>query len=300
MSKRNAAIFFSFLLLPVFIHARVEGHFDRTLQVSGAVSLDVLTGSGDIVVKTGGSNQVVVHGRVTNDNWFGGDAVVRQVESNPPIEQSGNSIRLGYNMPYETKRRISISYEIVVPADTTLQAHTGSGNVDVAGLRSSVQAQTGSGDIRMRELGRGLRAQTGSGNITAQDVAAPFYAQTGSGDIEAALTGSGDVDAHTGSGNIKLRGIKGGARARTGSGEIQADGGIAGPWDLHSGSGNIRMAVGSAAGFNLDVHTSSGSIHSDLPITMQGSMNRNTLRGTVKGGGPTVEVSTSSGDVEIR
>ena len=37
MSKRNAAIFFSFLLVPVLMQARVEGHFDRTLQVSGAV-----------------------------------------------------------------------------------------------------------------------------------------------------------------------------------------------------------------------------------------------------------------------
>lgn len=300
MSKRCAAILFSFLLLPILLHARTEGHFDRTLQVSGAVSLDVVTGSGDIVVKTGGSSQVVVHGHVTSSNWFGSDSAVRQAESNPPIQQNGNSIRLGYNLPDDVKRRVAISYEITVPADTNLQAHTGSGNVDVTGLRSDVQAQTGSGDVRVRDIGRGVRAQTGSGNITAQDASAPFYAQTGSGDIEATLTGSGDVDAHTGSGNLKLHGIRGGARAQTGSGDIEADGRVGGPWRLHTGSGNVRMAVGSGAGFNLDVHTSSGSIHSDLPITMQGSMNRNTLRGTVKGGGPVVEVSTSSGDVDIR
>lgn len=300
MKKRCAAVSLAFLFLPVLLHARTEGHFDRTLQVSGSVSLDVTTGSGDIVVKTGSSNQVIIHGTVHNGYWFGSDDALQQVESNPPIQQNGNAIRLGYNLPDDVKRRVSISYDITVPADTSLQAHTGSGNVVVAGLRSDVQAETGSGDVRVRDTGRGLHAQTGSGNITAQDVSAPFYAQTGSGDIEATLTGSGDVDAHTGSGNLKLRGIKGGARAQTGSGDIEADGSVGGLWRLHSGSGNVRMAVGSGAGFNLDVHTGSGSIHSDLPITMQGSMNRNTVRGTVKGGGPVVEVSTSSGDVEIR
>jgi len=299
MNKRCAAVVLSALLVPVLLHARSEGHFDRTLQVSGAVSLDVTTGSGDITVKTGSSNQVVVHGTVRSSNWFGSDNAVRQAESSPPIEQSGNSIRIGYNLPEDVRRHVSISYEITTPAETSLQAHSGSGNVEAAGVRSNVQLQTGSGDIRVHDTGR-LRAQTGSGNIRVDDAAAPFYAQTGSGDIEATLTGSGDVDAQTGSGNIRVRGIKGGVRARTGSGEIDADGRVAGPWQLHSGSGNIRLVVGSATGFNLNAHTSSGSIHSALPITVQGSLGEHKLQGAVGGGGPEVELSTGSGDVDIR
>lgn len=301
MNKRCSVVLIALLLLPVLAHARAEGHFDRTLNVSGAVNLDVSTGSGDITVKTGNSNQVVIHGTVQSGSWvFGDDSAVQKVQSNPPIEQSGNNIRLGYNLPDDVKRHVSISYEITVPADTSLQAHSGSGNVGVDGVRSSVDAQTGSGDISARDIGSKLRAQTGSGNIRAETVAAPFWAQTGSGDIEAELTGSGDVDVHTGSGTIRVRGIKGGVRARTGSGNIETDGAVAGPWQLHSGSGNIVMAVGSGNGFNLDVHTSSGSIHSDLPITVQGSLGRHELKGSVKGGGPDVEVSTGSGDVEVR
>jgi DUF4097 and DUF4098 domain-containing protein YvlB len=301
MKKRSAAVLLTCLLVPVLLVA-ADGHFDRTLQVSGAVSLDVGTGSGDIRVTTGSSNQVVVHGTIHRGNWiFGGDDnAVRQVESNPPIQQNGNSIRIGYNLPEDVRRHIAIDYDITVPADTALQAHTGSGNIDVAGVRSASQLQTGSGDIRARDLGHGLQAHTGSGNIRVESVAAPFQAESGSGDIEASLTGSGDVDTHTGSGHIELRGVKGSLRARTGSGDIEADGTVGGPWQLHSGSGNLRLVVGSGAGFNLNVHTSSGSIHSDLPITVQGSLNRQQLSGTVGGGGPTVEASTSSGDVEVR
>ncbi len=208
------------------------------------------------------------------------------VESNPPIQQNGNSIRIGYDLPEDVRRHVSISYEITVPADTSVQAHSGSGSLGVEGVRAEVQAQTGSGDIRVRDVGGRSHVQTGSGSIRAENVAAPFYAHTGSGDIEAELTGSGDVDVQTGSGGAHVRGIKGSLRAHSGSGDLSADGSVGGPWNLHTGSGSIRLAVGTGSGFNLDVHTSSGSIHSDLPITVQGSMGHHELKGTVRGGGP--------------
>jgi DUF4097 and DUF4098 domain-containing protein YvlB len=303
MKKYFIAIFPILLLVPVFMFARSEGQFDRTLQVSGAVNLDLTTGSGDVSIKTGGSNQVVIRGRVrSNNEWFGGnaDSLVHSVESNPPIEQNGSTIRIGYNLPEDAKRHVSISYEITVPADTTVQASSGSGEIQVQGVRSPVKLHTGSGDIRVLDLGPQSHMDTGSGNIRAESVAGPFSAGTGSGDIQADLTGSGDVDVHTGSGSIRVRGVKGGLRARTGSGGINADGDVKGAWQLHSGSGNIRMALASGGGFNLNVHTSSGSIHSDLPITIQGTIGHRELKGAVRGGGPEVEVSTGSGDVDIR
>jgi DUF4097 and DUF4098 domain-containing protein YvlB len=302
MKTHCTALLLALLLAPALLHARAEGHFDRTLQVSGTVSLDVTTGSGDIAVKAGGTNQVVVHGTIhSNNDWFSNaENAVHTVESNPPIQQNGNSIRIGYNLPEDVRRHVSISYEITVPADTTVQAHSGSGSLGVEGIRAEVQAQTGSGEIRVREVGGRSHVQTGSGGIRAVNVAAPFFAHTGSGDIEAELTGSGDVDVQTGSGGVHLRGIKGGLHARSGSGDLSADGSVGGPWSLHTGSGSIRLAVGSGNGFNLNVHSSSGSIHSDLPITVQGSLGSHELKGTVRGGGPEVEVSSGSGDVDIR
>jgi len=290
------------LLFPVLLHARAEGHFDRTLQVSGTVNLDLTTGSGDVVIKTGAANQVIVHGSVrSSGDWFSNaEKVVKSVESNPPIRQSGSSIRIGYDLPEDARHHVSISYEVTVPADTSVQAHSGSGDLEVQGVRNEVQAQTGSGEIRVRDTAGRTHVETGSGGVRAENVGAPFYAHTGSGDIEGALNGSGDVDVQTGSGGVHLRGVNGGLHARSGSGDLTADGSVGGPWTLHTGSGSIRLGIGSASGFNLDVHTSSGSIHSDLPITVQGSLGRHELKGTVHGGGPSVEVSTGSGDVDIR
>lgn len=291
------------LALPAMLLARAEGKFDRTLTVNGSVTMDLTTGSGDITVRTGGSNQVVIHAVVHgNNDWFGGDAesAVRSVESNPPIEQNGNNIRIGYNLSEDVKRHVSISYEVTVPADTGLQAHSGSGSIGVEGVRRSAVVTTGSGDVNLRDLGPSANARTGSGTIKGQDIALPFTARTGSGGIQAELTGDGNADVESGSGDVKLRGLKGGLRARTGSGDLVADGTVQGPWSLHTGSGSVRLALGSGQGFNLYARTGSGTIHSDLPITMQGNLNRHELKGSVHGGGSEVEVSTGSGDIELR
>src|SRR5271169_4143318 len=151
MTKKSLILLLSLLLLPVLLHARVEGHFDRTLTVSGVVHLDLATGSGDITIKSGSSNQVVVRGTISSSGWLSSsDNAVHQLESNPPIQQNGNDIRIGYNLPEDVKGHVSISYEITVPADAAVQAHSGSGGLNIEGVRGEVQAQTGSGDVRLR------------------------------------------------------------------------------------------------------------------------------------------------------
>src|SRR5262245_51391330 len=80
----------------------VEGSFDRSLNVSGTVDLEVLTGSGSIEVRPGSGDRVQIHGRIrAGDNWWRSsrdtEDTVRRIEANPPIEQSGQRIRVGQN-----------------------------------------------------------------------------------------------------------------------------------------------------------------------------------------------------------
>ena len=77
-----------------------RGHFDKTLTVTGAVDLDVQTGSGDITVHPGDSNHVEIHAEIRASNsLFGGDvdARIKQIEDNPPVVQEGNTIRIGHS-----------------------------------------------------------------------------------------------------------------------------------------------------------------------------------------------------------
>src|SRR5579864_7486592 len=203
-------------------YGAAEGHFERTLQVTGSVNLQVETGSGSIQVRSGRSNEVRVTGHIRAGNWLGSaEDKIKKLENNPPIQQSGNDIRIGHIDDPELRHDISISYEVVAPANTQLHSSTGSGSQDVSGLSGPVEANTGSGSIKASEIGSGLRAHSGSGSIEIDGVKGTVYARTGSGSIHATNV-AGGFDGETGSGHLSLeQSAPGSVRAHTGSGTVE-------------------------------------------------------------------------------
>jgi DUF4097 and DUF4098 domain-containing protein YvlB len=300
--------------------AAAEGSFERALQVSGPVHLELTTGSGNVEVRTGNSSQVQVTGHIRASEWFGANVEekIKRLEANPPIQQSGNDIRIGHIDDPELRHNISISYEVVVPVETDLRMQSGSGDQRVEGIRGPlevssgsgglkissigerVHAETGSGDIDINGVKGNVHAKTGSGSIDASDIAGAFEANSGSGRITLQQTAPGSVRVDTGSGGMELHGVEGSLEAKAGSGTIQAEGSPTGAWTVHTGSGEVNLKLPSNAAFDLDAHTSSGSISIDQPHTVQGSIGRKEVRGRVGGGGVPVEVETGSGDIQIR
>jgi hypothetical protein len=302
--KAAAGILVAMLMyLPVAAMA-AEKSFDRTLNVNGPVTLHVSTGSGYIHVSPGSDSQVHIVGHVKSggNSWWGGgssDDAVSRVTSNPPINQAGNIIRVGEGSE-DFMRHVSIDYEITTPANTMLTAESGSGDLQLGNLNGTVRAHTGSGSIRADKLGAGARLETGSGSIEATQLMGSSTLQTGSGDVRADLGSPGDVVASTGSGTIKLNNVQGAVKAETGSGTLEVSGQPTSPWKLETGSGDISLQVGSGARFTLDAQTGSGSVKTDLPLTMRGSLDKHHVTGTVNGGGPTIKAETGSGDVRIQ
>lgn len=281
--------------------ASVQGSFQRTLPVTGAVNLDVFTRSGDITVHTGPAGSVSISGKIyVGDRWLSGDrrSEVAEMEKNPPIRQSGNLIHIDY----VTARNIAIDYDITVPADTTLRTHSGSGDQTIEGLQTSVDLESGSGDMRLANLG-GAHMRTGSGNIEGRDLSGAFTAEAGSGDIHIEARGTGDVRVHTGSGNIDLRSVHGALRAEAGSGDVTVEGTQTGEWEVRTGSGDVQLRLPSDAAFDLEASTGSGEVNTGRPVTMtvQGNLERthHAISGKVGIGGPRLIVHTGSGDVRI-
>jgi Putative adhesin len=271
-----------------------QGSFDRTLQVSGPINLEVLTHSGDITIHAGAPGSVTIH-------WFAGkrEGDVHAIEQNPPIRQDGNSIHIDYVNYHD----ISVDYEITVPSDSTIHSHSGSGDQVIEGTHGNVDAETGSGDVKLSGLTGEVHLQTGSGDVRAHQISGPIRGGTGSGDVEIEETGSGDIDLHTGSGNISARGIQGAFRGQAGSGDITAEGTQSGTWEIRTGSGNVSVRLPANAAFDADISTSSGTIEVNSPIemTVQGRVNdtRKQIHGKVHGGGPLLSVRTGSGDIHI-
>jgi hypothetical protein len=254
-----------------------EATFERNLSVNGRVELTVATGSGSIHLIPGSGTQIHIVGKVKS-SWGSNDDKVKEIAANPPIEQTGNIIRIGAR--HENLQNISIDYEIEAPADAYLDAGSGSGNIMDDGIGENAKLNTGSGSIHATSLHGGFTLGTGSGNIYAEQ------------------TGQGDVKAETGSGSIELKNVRGGLRANTGSGNIKVGGAPTNAWHLETGSGTVEFWAGDAP-LTLDASTGSGSVHTDREMLTQGSSDHHHVTGKLNGGGPTVRIETGSGDIRV-
>jgi DUF4097 and DUF4098 domain-containing protein YvlB len=221
---------------------------------------------------------VQIHGRVRS-HQADEAAQVHDIAANPPIEQDGNTIRIG-KQNQKGQNHISIDYEIVAPADAALSAATGSGSITDEGVGQAANLMTGSGSIKASGLQGGFKAQTGSGSISIEN------------------SGEGDARAQTGSGSIEVKGVHGGLTAETGSGQIKAEGAPSAAWKLETGSGGIDVSVGNAP-MTVDASVGSGSIRTESGMTMETSSDHHHVHGQLNGGGPTVRLETGSGDIQI-
>jgi hypothetical protein len=273
----QAALACAAFALPLWA-MEATGSFDRTLQVSGPVELDVQNGSGSLIVRAGDSATVKIHGTIRARD--GAEQQIGELEKNPPIQQTGNSVRVGPIRDEWLQRHVSINYEILVPQQTRLRSHGGSGHQTVEGIQGPVEVLAGSGGVSIARIGGPVRAQTGSGRVELAQI-------------------QGGVDAHTGSGGIQALGVSGAVNAQAGSGSVKVEQVTPGTVDVHTGSGGVDLKLPNSGGYDLDAHTGSGSLTVDQPMTVRGTISRHAMRGQIRGGGSLLRVSTGSGSVRI-
>ena len=214
---------------------------------------------------------------------------------------------------------VSVDYTVTLPAAASVDLHSVSGTIKVTGVHGS------------------LRSETISGNVTIADAPKLEAAKTVSGDVSlTGITTDGDLSASSVSGSVRAKGLK--ARGvdvgsvsgdivvtdatcerlgvKTVSGGVEYAGGIArgGRYEINTHSGTVRLTLANPAGFELTANSFSGSIRSELPLTIGGdSGGRNdsdsrsrrgrndshSMRATFGDGSATLVVRTFSGDVVI-
>lgn len=295
-----------------------RGTFEKTLSVTGPLNLETNNGSGDVRISTGPPGQVHIRGEfeVHASPWESSSRAAEEFKNSPPIEQQGNFVRIGRER--NQWRNVTVSYTIVVPAETELRASTGSGDLVVRGVRGLTRLRTGSGDTVAEDLGSDTEARAGSGDIQLTGVDGRADVETGSGDMVLdrvrgeirVQTGSGNirimragggVRAHTGSGDIEVRDAHGDLTIHTGSGNLEVEGNPPARafWDLSTSSGEVQLDVPRDASFLFEAHTRADRLHCDLPIEITERSKRE-VRGRVGKGEARVVVETTSGNVIVR
>jgi DUF4097 and DUF4098 domain-containing protein YvlB len=98
----------------------------------------------------------------------------------------------------------------------------------------------------------------------------------------ARCAGSLDASTTNGSINAELTSVTRGHRLR-----------------FETTNGRISVALPASLAVDVDADTTNGSIRSDLPVATT-RISRNSLRGTINGGGTPLELRTTNGGIEIR
>jgi DUF4097 and DUF4098 domain-containing protein YvlB len=297
----------------------VSGNFDRTLSVSGPIRLELNNTSGDVSITGSADGKVHVHGdaHASGIGFESPEKRLNDLVANPPIEQHGDTIRIGEEM--RRLRNVSVSYVIEVPRDTEIASRVLSGAQIIQDVRGPVKAEAASGSIRVSHIERQTQLSTLSGSIRADNIGEDIRANSASGTVTvsnikgdvriSALSGStqivkpgGRVDASTASGSVDVEGASSDVKAHAASGRVNVQGNpVANSyWDLKTASGSVQLAVPANASFHLAAEAISGEIKTDIPVVVE-EQGKHSLRARVgSGNGGRVEVHTVSGEIRLR
>ena len=294
-----------------------SGSFDKSLDVSGPLHLEISDVSGDISITGAADGKVHVHGDVhASGMGFGNPQQrVNQIVANPPIELRGDSLRIGKQVA--RLHNVSVTYTVEVPRTTAVVTSSVSGSITVRNVQGPLQAESVSGSLRAHDIGRDTRLSSTSGSIEVENCDDDVRGNSVSGSVEV-INVKGDVTAHSVSGNVTVRGPGGrvdsnsssgslevrGAnndvKAHTASGRVEISGNPSGNsfWDLKTMSGGINISVPTDANFHLSSSAVSGQIRTQVPIVIE-EQGKHSLRARMGNGNGRVEVHTVSGSVEL-
>ena len=259
------------------------------LETDGG-NVDAVGLSGHVEAESGGGS---IHfddiGAGVNAQTGGGSIEVGTVSGELGLHTGGGSIE-------------------VHQANGKVTAETGGGSIEIQSGAQGAIVETGGGSINVHHVNGKLKASTGGGGIDLGDIGGPVEIDTGGGTIRL-TSAKGHVHAETGGGGIELYGVPS-AQAETGAGAIVVKlvntGGERRDSDLETGAGDITVYLASDVAVNVWASVDLANGHKitsefpDIHVHSEGETygpKSYTADGKLNGGGPTLKVHTSTGDI---
>ncbi|MBQ37049.1 MAG: hypothetical protein CME04_11710 [Gemmatimonadaceae bacterium] len=302
-----------------------EGRRTRSLQTSIRVvvphnyNVDVETGGGgidigdlvgDVMARTSGGGISVGHIRdgSVDVHTSGGGIHIGSIENGDgEAKTSGGGISVG-DVSGDLSVRTSGGGINIGKVAGDLEARTSGGGIQI-GSGGTVEAQTGGGGIRVSGSTGAVVVHTSGGGITISDAGGPVTAETSGGGIS--VDGAdGPVVAITSGGGLMIKDVRGSIEAETSGGGITAELAVADPGvdthcNLETGGGDISIRLPADLHATIDAELQlrrprrEYSITTDFNLDIDENSRRIVARGDINGGGDTIRLRTTNGDIEI-
>lgn len=218
------------------------------------------------------------------------------------LRQFHGNVRIAIEVPRATPVDLDTSGGPidVSTLDAAVKASSSGGGVKVAEVRGDVTLSSSGGGVEARGVHGALRLESSGGSVRGEGIDGTVYADTSGGSLALETVG-GDITASSSGGGVRIQGAAGHVKAGSSGGPVQvafAAGNSKGG-DLDSSGGGVVATVDPTAGLDVDASSSGGSVHCDLPVTIQGHVSSDSLRGKLNGGGALLRLRSSGGGITI-
>jgi DUF4097 and DUF4098 domain-containing protein YvlB len=253
------------LFLTAALPAQAD-EWSKTYTLTGKPDLRVETTDANIHVSTWEQN--TIEAKVTTTRYkIGGDGI--RIEEH----QTGDRVEIEVRYPHHGfgitinggNRRTDI--DIHMPREGRVDLRTGDGDISLGNFKGEMLLHSGDGSQQLDGVDGKLRATTGDGHIRA------------SGRFDG-------LELRTGDGRVEARAAAGSALATS--------------WKLETGDGSVTLEVPENFAADVDLHTGDGHIDLDMPVTTEGKIRENEVRGKLNGGGNLLVIHTGDGSIRLR
>jgi DUF4097 and DUF4098 domain-containing protein YvlB len=218
-------------------------------------------------------------------------------------------LRVVARFPVEGWARSSgASFKISLPPGLALDLKTSNGKIRASATEAAVEAETSNGRVELSDVKGTIQAHTSNGSVTLTDVSGEVVAKTSNGRIDLVRVSGDQIRAKTSNGKIAARDIRGNTTLVTSNSSI----------DLRAMSlpakpsikavtsnGSVHVEVPDTVNARLGIRTSNGRIKTkldgvkmrDLESSDRSGVGSSRLSATLNDGGGSIEIETSNGSI---
>ena len=284
----------------------------KTLAIGANGALELKNVVGSITVKAGGGREATVEivrvsrGRTDADAKTGLERVTAEVTT----RGERGSVTVEYPDDRHPNYAVSVALTVTAPAGTRLLVQSITGDVTVAGIKGETSVNTTTGAVDILQAAELTAAHSVTGKIVIRDSQGDALdIGTMSGPVQLTNIKARRLEISAVASTVSAKDIQaGGAEITTMSGHIEYSGSVVsgGRYEFQAHSGEIRLGL--SGGFDFEGQTFSGQIEADPALGLKAEPQRQntgfgpkrqSLKGTVGGGGAFVEATTFSGHVRI-
>jgi Putative adhesin len=254
----------------------------ETFETPGPVKFNVRLGAGEIRFETADVTETTVRLEPLHDSESG-----EQVVENARVElrQRGGGQEVLVDVRDRGRGRANeVLVEIRGPDGASVEAKSGSADVEGSGRFGAVEVETGSGDVQFSEISEDAKINAASGDVQVASIGGEARLNSASGDVQVGSIGgdgkvnsaSGDVqirqaggslDVNSASGDVSIREAGSSVSVNTASGDQSIGAVSQGSVSLKSASGDLKVGIREGSTLWVDARSRSGEVSSELPVS---------------------------------